>query len=76
MSPMSYRPSRSRHIRLRPRSPSVAWRSEATGVIMLVHRLTVVRYLSRISCGSSGRHGTSARGEEPTDVSGSVTTQT
>ena len=50
--------------------------SEATGVIMLVHLLTVVRYLSRINRGSSGRHGTSASGAEPTDVSGSVTSQT
>ena len=76
MSVTWYRQSRSRHIRLRARSPPVAWRSEATGVIMLVHLLTVVRYLSRISCGSSGRHGTSASGAEPTDVSGSVTSQT
>jgi hypothetical protein len=44
-------------------------------VIMVVHLFTVVRYLSRISPGSSGRHGTSASGAEPTDVSGSVTSQ-
>lgn len=76
MSPIWYRQSKSRHIRLRASSLPVAWHSEVTGVIMLVHRLTVVRYLSWISRGNSGRHGTSASGAEPTDVSGSVISQT
>ena len=41
----------------------------------LVHRLTAVRYFSRMACGSCGRQGTSANGAEPTEVSGSVISQ-
>jgi hypothetical protein len=38
-----------------------------------VHRRGDVR--DRISCGNCGRQGTSASGEDPTEVSGSVSSQ-
>ena len=75
MSVTSYRPSSSRHIRLRDRLPPVALCSDATADGRAVHRLTAVRYFSRISCGNCGRQGTSASGEDPTEVSGSVSSQ-
>ncbi len=58
----------SRQMRLRSRSSP----RQPTGVARSVHRFTVVRYFSRISVGSSGRHGTSANGAQPTPVWGSV----
>ena len=72
----SCRPSSSRQTRLCARSPCVASASRATGgSVSVVHRLSGVRYRSRISRGSSARVGTAASGAEPTDVSGSVSTQ-
>jgi hypothetical protein len=64
--------SMSRQMRLRSSWPPVDSRSSATGVSIRVQRLIGVRYFRRIRRGSSGRHGTSARGAEPTSVSGSV----
>jgi hypothetical protein len=60
---------------LRARSPPVAPASDAVPEGRPVHRLTAVRYFSRISSGSRGRQGTSASGAHPTDVSGSVISQ-
>ncbi len=50
--------------------------SRATGLVMSVHRFTAVWYFARISVGSSGKHGTSANGAQPTPVSGSVSVHT
>lgn len=56
------------HSRLRAKSPPLTSDNSATGVVRVVHRLSRVRYFSRISRGNSGRHGTSASGEVPTDA--------
>ena len=75
MSVTWYWPSSSRHIRLRDRLPPVTPCSDAAADGRPVHRLTLVAYFSRISCGNRGRQGTSASGEDPTELSGSVSSQ-
>src|ERR1700686_399722 len=70
-----YRESISRQTRLRSGWSPVDTRRRPTGTSSRVQRLMAVRYLSRIRRGSSGRQGTSARGAEPTSVSGSVRSQ-
>jgi hypothetical protein len=75
MSVTWYWLSSSRHIRLSDRRPPVAPCSDAAPEGRPVHRLTAVAYFSRISCGNCGRQGTSASGEDPTEVSGSVSSQ-
>jgi hypothetical protein len=75
MSVTWYWLSSSRHIRLSDRLPPVASCSDAAPDGRRVHRLTAVAYFSRISCGNCGRQGTSASGEDPTEVSGSVSSQ-
>ena len=75
MSVTRYRLSSSRHIRLSDRRPPVASCSDTAPDGRPVHRLTAVAYFSRMSCGNCGRQGTSASGEDPTEVSGSVSSQ-
>src|SRR5262249_46852490 len=74
MSVTSCRHSNSRHIRLCDNVPPVTPHRDAAAATP-VHRLTVVRYFTRISRGNGGRQGTSASGEDPTEVSGSVSSQ-
>ena len=72
-SQIPYADSIERHGSLSDRGPPVEPTSVAAAPgARLVHRLSVVRYLARITLDRSAMTGTSATGDDPTQVTGSV----